>query len=99
MSKTVLCKKKETLVVSHLENIEDDEYLQKLSKSILYDINWFCKGKYGILSVLVGHLGSTRMLLWHSGIARQVLQQLQEQTLACYVSNLLLLAVVTLNKC
>ena len=68
------------------DSIQEDQFLQDLSKSILYDVNWSCKGKYGILSVLVGHLGSARMLQWHAGISRLVLQQLHEQTLACYVS-------------
>ena len=61
-------------------------FLQKLTKSIINDVSWSCKGKYGTLSVLVSHLGSTRMLELHSGIAVDVLLQLKEQTLACYVS-------------
>ena len=65
---------------------KDDEFLQKLTKSIIHEVSWSCKGKYGTLAVLVGHLGSTRMLELHSGIAVDVLEQLKEQTLACYVS-------------
>ena len=64
----------------------DDEFLQKLTNSIIDDVSWSCKGKYGTLAVLVSHLGSTRMLELHSGIAVDVLEQLKEQTLACYVS-------------
>ena len=68
------------------DHANKDEFLHKLTKSIIADVSWSCKGKYGTLSVLVSHLGSTRMLELHPGIATDVLQQLKEQTLACYVS-------------
>ena len=65
---------------------QDDPFLGRLTVSILNDVNWSCKGKYGTLSVLVRRIGSTRMLKLNPGIADQVLQQLEEQTLSCYVS-------------
>ena len=65
--------------------VEDDPFLHNLTITLLANVSWSCKGKYGTLSVLVGHLGSARMLTWHPGIARTVLQQMQEHTLACYV--------------
>ncbi|XP_052228091.1 thyroid adenoma-associated protein homolog isoform X2 [Dreissena polymorpha] len=67
---------------------QDDEFLHNLCLTILHDVSWSCKGKYGTLSVLVRHLGSARMLAWDSGIAMHVMQQMQEHTLACYASEL-----------
>ncbi|XP_052801972.1 thyroid adenoma-associated protein homolog [Mya arenaria] len=69
-------------------SIMDDPFLHKLTCTILHDVPWSCKGKYGTLAALVGHLGSARMLQWQSGIAAAILQQLQEHTLACYASEL-----------
>ena len=66
--------------------VKDDPLLHRLALSILNEVSWSCKGKYPTLSALVSHLGSTRMLMLHPGIAKEILEQMQEQTLACYVS-------------
>ncbi|XP_060588753.1 tRNA (32-2'-O)-methyltransferase regulator THADA-like [Ruditapes philippinarum] len=73
---------------SNTVSAKDDPLLHHVALSILNDVSWSCKGKYPTLSVLVSHLGSTSMLMLHPGIAGEILEQMQEQTLACYASGL-----------
>ncbi|KAK3597815.1 hypothetical protein CHS0354_029374 [Potamilus streckersoni] len=75
-------------VSSRLGANDEDEFLRKLALSLCQEVSWSCKGKYNTLSSLVSHLGSRWLLKLHPGIASEVIDQIQEQTLACYASDL-----------
>ncbi|KAL4224170.1 hypothetical protein ACF0H5_017623 [Mactra antiquata] len=82
----------ENVVFIHLYCSEipakEDPFLLQLLRNIMNDVSWTCKGKYPTLSVLVGQLGSSRILQMNPGIAGEILSQMQEQTLACYATDL-----------
>ncbi|XP_033733610.1 thyroid adenoma-associated protein homolog [Pecten maximus] len=65
-----------------------DSFLLELARTLILDISWSCKGKYGSLCGIVGYVGTTHFLSVLPSMPRDVLEQMKEQTLACYASEL-----------
>ncbi|XP_067681790.1 tRNA (32-2'-O)-methyltransferase regulator THADA-like [Haliotis asinina] len=75
------------LLAAKSANPKQDEFLCKSTLKLL-DVTWNNKGKYGCLGTVVGHIGSSTLLEMNPGIAAELLSQLNEQSLACYASDL-----------
>ncbi|XP_069117931.1 tRNA (32-2'-O)-methyltransferase regulator THADA-like isoform X2 [Argopecten irradians] len=65
-----------------------DHFLLELARTLILNISWSCKGKYGSLCGIVGYVGTTHFLSVLPSMPRDILEQMKEQTLACYASEL-----------
>ncbi|XP_046339064.2 thyroid adenoma-associated protein homolog [Haliotis rufescens] len=66
---------------------QQDKFVCQSTQKLL-GVTWNNKGKYGCLGAAVGHIGCSTLLGMNPGIAAELLSQLEEQSLACYASDL-----------
>lgn len=69
-----------------LSSAPEDQFLLDLSRSLLSEVSWSSKGKYGTLRILAESLKVSTLLQYNPDLAHDILNNLKEQTVACYVS-------------
>ncbi|XP_061173065.1 tRNA (32-2'-O)-methyltransferase regulator THADA-like [Saccostrea echinata] len=66
----------------------DDQFLMDLTRSLLLQVSWSSKGKYGTLRILAENFKVSTLLQFSPDLAQDILNNLKEQTVACYASDL-----------
>ncbi|XP_048737624.2 thyroid adenoma-associated protein homolog isoform X2 [Ostrea edulis] len=66
----------------------EDQFLLDLTRSLLFEVSWSGKGKYGTLRTLAENLKVSTLLQFKPELAQDILNNLKEQTVACYASDL-----------
>ncbi|GFR67390.1 thyroid adenoma-associated-like protein [Elysia marginata] len=69
------------------KGLAGDHFLQSLVRH-LFTVSWSSRGKFSALTSCVKHLGCQPLLDIQPGLPVEVIQQLQEQALSCYASEL-----------
>ncbi|KAH9519566.1 hypothetical protein Btru_003022 [Bulinus truncatus] len=54
----------------------------------LFSVSWTCKGKFSALNTCVQLIGASQMLSLRPQLPSEVVEQLEEQSLSCYTSEL-----------
>lgn len=73
-------------IVLFVSPAPEDQFLLDLSRSLLSEVSWSSKGKYGTLRILAESLKVSTLLQYNPDLAQDILNNLKEQTVACYVS-------------
>lgn len=73
-------------IVLFVSPAPEDQFLLDLSRSLLSEVSWSSKGKYGTLRILAESLKVSALLQYNPDLAQDILNNLKEQTVACYVS-------------